>query len=246
MSSRHDYVNPAFCQKSEFYKSQKSLSPPREIPRNSQSHQRTKTDISNNPLHNTKKSRYAEDLPPKPGPKPRYALVPGDTRQKESKTKIAVHRNENVSKSRYELTELEENEDSVDGENIADVVHNGRIHRYAVIPTTDDTELRYESLPPMSAITRCNDSKRYGSVPTSPVKETVLSNISPARRQLATQLLHELLAGPVRNSSITKSASFSVSPSGLRGDLNSPVRHTSTPKQYNGQLRSPRLDTRLD
>lgn len=240
MSSRHDYVNPAFCQKSEFYKSQKSLSPPREIPRTSQSHQRTKTDISNNHLLNPKTSRYTEDLPPKPGPKPRYAIVPTDIRQKDSKPKLTVQRNESVTKSRYELTELEENEDSVDGENVADVVHNGRVHRYAIIPTTDEAELRYESLPPMSAVTRCNESKRYGSVPTSPVKETVLSNISPARRQMATQLLHELLAGPVRNTSVCKSASFSVSPNGLRGEFGSPARHTSTPKQFSGQLRSPR------
>ncbi|XP_058821271.1 uncharacterized protein LOC131683364 [Topomyia yanbarensis] len=110
------------------------------------------------------------------------------------------------SNQRYEVVPTEDNEELVDPNHEIIQMHNGRAHRYAVIPAEDyETCLSEESneafkQPPAPPSQRdsMRDNFKKSQHNLTPQKFVSTDTSSPKRNALATQMLHELLSTPRR------------------------------------------------
>lgn len=134
------------------------------------------------------------------------------------------------SNQRYEVVPTEDDEELVDPNHEIIQMHNGRAHRYAVIPTEDDETCLDEDQfnkndlqsPRQRELTR--ESIRKSQLNTiSQRTSNTLTESSPKKNPLATQMLHELLSTPRRQD-------FTPKNSHNRHDVN-PKIVSSTPKR---------------
>lgn len=110
-------------------------------------------------------------------------------------------------------------------------MHNGRPHRYAVIPTEEEeTCLNGEINPPYAPINSRRVSPQRTPQKVQQMKQTLLMHqqqiITPKKNPLATQKLHELLSTPQKQ--FVRQNSIPLTP------RNSPYRintiHASNPR----------------
>lgn len=109
------------------------------------------------------------------------------------------------SNQKYEVVPTEDNEELVDPNHEIIQMHNGRAHRYAVIPAEDDETCLNEDTeediikapPPPPQKDYLRDSIRKSQRNLTPQKDLTPAS-TPKRNPLATQMLHELLSTPKR------------------------------------------------
>ncbi|XP_029719063.2 uncharacterized protein LOC115254076 isoform X2 [Aedes albopictus] len=143
------------------------------------------------------------------------------------------------SNQRYEVVPTEADEELVDPNHEIIQMHNGRAHRYAVIPTEDDDEtcLNEEAEaeevkkppPPLPQKDYMRESirksRRNLASPVTPAATAVATTTPPKKpNPLATQMLHELLSTPRRQD-------FTPKNSPQRLDMVNPKIVSSTPKR---------------
>ncbi|KAH8406941.1 hypothetical protein KR222_000890 [Zaprionus bogoriensis] len=127
-------------------------------------------------------------LPPKPTLAPAPKIKHAFSSDFGSKTFLIVDKNSN---QRYQMVPTAEDEELVDDNQEIIQMHNGRAHRYAVIPTdVDDDELTEESadaLQQETCLSSSELSQQYGMRTSTPQQRNAAA---------ATRALHELLSTP--------------------------------------------------
>ncbi|XP_055549539.1 uncharacterized protein LOC129732574 isoform X2 [Wyeomyia smithii] len=134
------------------------------------------------------------------------------------------------SNQRYEVVRTEDNEELVDPNHEIIQMHNGRAHRYAVIPTDNNETCLTEKIkedfkqPPTPQRDNVYDTYKKSLCNLTPQRTLSTGETSsPTQQALATQMLHELLSTPRR-------ADITPSNSPQRRD-NQPKMVSSTPKR---------------
>lgn len=130
---------------------------------------------------------------------------------------------------KYEIVPTEENEEIVDENHELIQIHNGKTHRYAVIPTEDDQDEQKKFARTSSPKNYPNSTKQQYCTPQKQISRpndiSLSMNSTPVKNPFATQKLYELLSTPQKTP--TRSSSFVTSPP------QPPQRVTSPFQKYN-------------
>ncbi|XP_017076370.1 probable basic-leucine zipper transcription factor R [Drosophila eugracilis] len=132
------------------------------------------------------------NLPPKPRNNNNNSANPNQTQIKPafssdfgSKTFLIVDKNSN---QRYQMVPTAEDEELVDENQEIIQMHNGRAHRYAVVPTdADDDDLAEEQEQQETCLSNMELSQQYAARTSTPQQRNAVA---------ATRALHELLTTP--------------------------------------------------
>lgn len=170
-------------------------------------------------------------LPPISSPKKEGGMMPAFSTDFGSKSFILF---DQKNQQHYTVVPTEENEELVDDNHEIIQMHNGKAHRYAVIPTDEEeTCLNGEVEKPTPPAYAVAMSRRL-SPQRTPQKLLMQQKIyepspsTPKKNPLATQKLHELLTTPQKQSPFIRQHSTPLTPK------NSPYRarahHASNPR----------------
>jgi hypothetical protein len=145
---------------------------------------------------------------------------------------------------KYEIVPTEENEEIVDENHEIIQIHNGKTHRYAVIPTEDENDELKNFTRTSSPKKPQNSSQQF----FTPQKQMLRNNevsismrSTPVKNQLATQKLYELLSTPQKTSRpASRCSTFVASSSQHAQRVTSPFQkyHKPTPQKLTYEQRS--------
>lgn len=149
-------------------------------------------------------------LPPISSPKRETGMIPAFSTDFGSKSFILF---DQKNHQRYAVVEQEENEEIVDDNHEIIQMQNGKVHRYAVIPTDEEETCLngdYEKpVPPPYAVAmsrrtspqRTPQKQIYQQRNFIEQQQLVASTVpsTPKKNPLATQMLHELLSTPQKH-----------------------------------------------
>lgn len=188
-------------------------------------------------------------LPPISSPKKGGGMVPAFSSDFGNKSFIIY---DQKSQQRYAVVPTEENEEIVDENHEIIQMHNGKAHRYAVIPTDEEETCLNgdfdKPTPPAYALAM----SRRASPQRTPQKQLVQQRFNeplppvpstPKKNALATQMLHEFLTTPQKQSPFMRQNSTPHTPK------NSPYRrpfHASNPKLTSSTPKNDFTPQRLD
>lgn len=118
---------------------------------------------------------------------------------------------------KYEIVPTDENEDIVDDNHEIIQIHNGKTHRYAVIPTEDEEPKKPSYVTPNNT-----PQKRVHDVP-------IQINSTPGKNPFATQKLYELLSTPQKTPqrSVSRCSTIVTTPQ----RVTSPFQTSRTPQR---------------
>lgn len=163
----------------------------------------------------TKRRHFQRTVPPPPPPLP-AKIKHAFSSDFGSKSFLIVDKHSN---QRYQMVPTAEDEELVDENQEIIQMHNGRAHRYAVIPTDDDEEetcLSTSDLNQSQNLLALNYEPAHTTLRTStPQKGVSMANLAstssssypntPLKNPAATKMLHELLSTP-RKTPMSRSA----------------------------------------